>query len=136
MMTGMEDRAREVVRQQRLRQGWSYRQAAARAQIGAQAWQHFEEGATEPSTHTLLAIARAFGWPGDWRWRLANGEDPDAWSDPVGEDLSELRADLNQLREVVDALLDQVAELATRLGQSTDAERGPTTVRRPGRASP
>ncbi len=129
MMTGMEDRAREVVRQQRLRQGGSYRQAAARAQIGAQAWQHFEEGATEPSTHTLLAIANAFGWPGDWRWRLANGEDPDDWADSVADDIT-------QLREVLDALLDRVAELAEQLGQTRGDVQALMSDRRQGRASP
>lgn len=113
----------DAVRRERIRRGWSQREAARRGQVSNTMWSMFESYQRELTPAVVEAIARAYGWPMTW------ADDPGkisynaehVWNDPVKHPpkvdpdiaFSSILDRLESLEAAVEALR---AELATLLG--------------------
>lgn len=92
----------EQVRAERLRRGWSVRDAASSGKISNTWWARFEDGQQPLTDGLTVAVATAYGWPSDWPAQPRPVVDVDA--------LEALRAALEELAARVDAIQAQVAE--------------------------
>ena len=98
------DSAIERMTAERMRRGWTQRQAAERARISHATWSRIESGDMELSGRSRAAVAHAFDWPLDWP-----DVEPGAAPTSVSEfdALKERVADLEALvRALTRALLD------------------------------
>lgn len=123
-----------AVRQRREQLGLSQEEAAARSGgLISTANLRVVEAAGRPSlrARSVLGVARALGWPDDALARIAAGDDPARWRDTlvvgdrsaVGpradgielatvEQLAHLRAEIDDQRDAIAALVERVDELA------------------------
>lgn len=83
------------VRLERLRRGWSVRDAARASGISNTYWGAFEDF-RQPLTPTIAdAVARAFGWDTGWADRLVDGLEPVALAPEPEPDVAEAIAKLS-----------------------------------------
>jgi len=94
----------EIVRNERLRRGWSMRRAAEAAGVSHTWWDLVERGAQRRHDKAREAVAQAFGWPLDW---VENPPAPPVISQRDDEVLLAIAS----LRESVDLLRAEVLQL-------------------------
>ena len=94
----------EIVRNERLRRGWSMRRAGETGGTSHSQWDRIERGEDRRTTNTREIVAQAFGWPLDWP------ENPPAPPEISQRD-DQVMAALASLREIVEQLRTEVRQL-------------------------
>lgn len=86
-----------LVRAERLRRGWSVRQAAAAAGISNTWWGKFEDGRQPLTPMIANGVAKAYDWPTEWAAAPASMPRPE---------------EVSRLFELVADLAERVAEMS------------------------
>jgi hypothetical protein len=94
----------EIVRNERLRRGWSMRRAGEAGGTSHSQWDRIERGEDRRMSNTREIVAQAFGWPLDW---VENPPAPPV----ISQRDDEVLAAIASLRESVDLLRAEVAQL-------------------------
>ncbi len=94
------DQLADRVRHERLRRGWSVRDAAAAGSISNTYWGKFEDYRQSLTPMIATAVAKAFDWPADWP-DAADGQPVNRQAD----EMAQLRREVDALRQAVESLL-------------------------------
>jgi transcriptional regulator with XRE-family HTH domain len=106
----------EIVRNERLRRGWSMRRAGEAGGTSHSQWDRIERGEDRRAANTREIVAQAFDWPLDWP------ENPPA-PPVVSQRDDQVMAALTSMMEQIAALTAQVARLEDAARRAAPAPR-------------
>lgn len=98
----------EIVRAERLRRGWSLREAATAGNCSHTYWDAIERNEARKPVQARTAVALAFGWPDDW---IENPPPPPEVSQRDDQVLGEFRQWGEAMLTAMEAMQGQIAEL-------------------------
>ena len=126
-MVDMREEVGDVVRSERLRRGWSMREAAQVGGCSHTYWDSIERGEARKPVLVRNVVAKAFGWPDDW---IENPPPPPAVIERDDQVLAEFRqwgeTTMTTLRE----MQQQIVELQQAVVRLASSDQSPPSARR------
>ena len=118
----------EIARAERLRRGWSLREAGDAGGTSHSQWDRIERNEARREHDMRTAVARAFGWPDDWI------ENPPPSPEVIQRDdqvLAEFRQWGETMLTAMEAMQSQIAELQQAVARlSAEGQSAPPARRR------